>query len=166
MPVILKPRHKLCQFLKKQIDSVTRDSYLKNVLQQAIEGLVALGYGESQLIFSPDGKNGSHDGTKPYTLRKLRMQAIGFADLLIANNYKGKRPPIHTVANAYGENVDAFIAWRKSKRLGKTNDPLMKSFREAIGKLPFDEAAVLSRLQEAGAFYKKQKKLAHKSKKS
>lgn len=132
-------------------------------LRRAIEGLVALDYGETQPIFTPDDRQGSHDGTRPYTIRKLRMQALGFADLLIANNYKPA--PIRTVASAYGETAAAFRGWRKHKRLGKTTDPLMKSFREATAKLDWNESEILDKLKKAGKNYRDEKKLAHKSKK-
>ena len=133
------------------------------LLRLAIEGLVALNYGETQPIFTPDDRQGSHDGTRPYTIRKLRMQALGFADLLIANNYKPA--PIRTVASAYGETAAAFRGWRKHKRLGKTTDPLMKSFRDAMKKLDWDESQILDKLKKAGKNYRDEKKLAHKSKK-
>ena len=90
-------------------------------------------------MFVPGNKNGSHDGTRPYTIRKLQMRALGYADLLIANNYKGKGIVIRTVATAYGPKGDAFRGWRKSKRLGKTTDQRMKSYREEVANLNWDE---------------------------
>jgi hypothetical protein len=140
-------------------------SVLKPLLQEAVEGLVALDYGESQPMFVPGDKKGSHDGTKPYTIRKLQMQALGFADLLIANNYKGDAAAIRTVASAYGQKADALRGWRKSKRLGKTTDSVMQLFRQEIAKLPWDALSVLDALNEAGKKYLEEKKLAHKSKK-
>ena len=138
---------------------------LKPLFQRAVEGLLALNYGESQPMFAPGDRNGSHDGTKPYTIRKLQMQALGYADLLIKNNYKGKDTAIRTVSAAYGVKADRFRGWRKSKRLGKTTDSVMQSFRAEIAKLDWDEAYALEALNEAGANYLKEKKLAHKSKK-
>ena len=94
MPVVvLKPRTRLSKFLEGQLKLMERSkssqgNVLKPLLRQAVEGLVALDYGESQPMFVAGDRNGSHDGTRPYTLRKLQMQALGFADLLIANNYK------------------------------------------------------------------------------
>jgi len=126
---------------------------------------VALNYGESQPMFAPSDRKGSHDGTRPYTLRKLKMRALGYADLMIANKYKGQEASIRSVAAAYGVKADRFRGWRKSKRLGKTTDPLMQSFRAEIAKLAWDEVHVLNALQVAGATYLKEVKLAHKSKK-
>jgi hypothetical protein len=174
MPLVVpKPRItriRLRNFLKGQLKSMEKSesnqgSVLKPLLQEAVEGLVALDYGESQPMFVPGDKNGSHDGTKPYTIRKLQMQALGYADLLIANNYKGKGTVIRTVAAAYGKKADAFRGWRKSPRLGKTTDLRMKSFREEVAKLDWDESHILGELTAAGAKYLKEKKLAHKSKK-
>src|SRR5262249_14909415 len=132
------------------------------LLRTAIEGLIALDYGETQPMFKPEDRKGSHDGTLPYTIRKLKMQALGFADLLKDNNYK---PAIRTVAGAYGTKADAFRGWRKDKRLGKTADPLMKSFREAIAKRDWNESQILDELQKAGKYYLAQKKIAKKSNK-
>lgn len=76
-----------------------KQSLQASTLAVAIEGLVALDYGEIRPIFSPGDKQGSHDGTRPYTIRKFRMQALGFADFLIANDHKAA---IRVVADAYG----------------------------------------------------------------
>jgi hypothetical protein len=132
------------------------------LIRVAIEGLIALNYGEARGMFEPSGKKGSHDGTRPYTIRKLKMQALGFGDLLIAKKYT---PAIKTVADAYGETAENIAAWRKDKRLAKTTDPLMKSFREGIAKLEWDEAQILERLKRAGATYRTEKKIACKNKK-
>lgn len=134
------------------------------MLRNAVEGLRALDYGESQPMFAPSPKKGVHGGTKPYTLRKLRMQALGYADLLIAKKYRGDEPANRTVAGAYGEKTDAFRSWKKRKSLGKTTDPLMKSFREDVAKLDWDENHILDELKAAGAKYQEEKKLAHKFK--
>ena len=72
---------------------------------------------------------------------------------------------IRTVATAYGQKDDAFRGWRKSKRLGKTTDQLMKSYREEVAKLDWDESHILDELAAAGTKYRDEKKLAHKSKK-
>src|ERR1035437_10345667 len=96
MPVVVpKPRTRLRMYLEGQLKLMEKSesfqgSVFKPLLRQAVEGLVALDYGESQPMFVPGERNGSKDGTRPFTLRKLRMQALGFADLLIKNNYKGK----------------------------------------------------------------------------
>jgi hypothetical protein len=140
-------------------------SILKPLLRQAVEGLVALDYGESQLMFEPGDRKGSHDGTRPYTIRKLQMQALGFADLLIANKYNGDPAAIRTVASAYGQKADTLRGWRKSKRLGKTTDRRMKAFRQNIAKLEWDESHILDELAAAGAHFLMMKKLAHISKK-
>jgi hypothetical protein len=154
----------LRKYLEEQLNLIERAEPSKALLlRKAVEGLIALNYGESQPMFLLGDKKGSKDGTKPYTLRKLRMEALGYADLLIANGYKGKA--IRTVASAYGQKIYAFKGWRKSKRLGKTTDPLMKSFREAISKLDWIEDHVLAQLTEAGKKYLQEQKLAHKSKK-
>jgi hypothetical protein len=131
-----------------------------------VEGLAALDYGEVQFLFAPGDKKGSKDGTKPYTLRKLRMRALGFADLLIAKNYRGKEPAIRTVAEAYGEKAGAFRKWRIRPRLGKTTDSLMRSFREEIStKRDWDEARAMAELKKAGETYKQERTLAHQLKK-
>ena len=90
------------------------------------------------------------------------MRALGFVDLLKVNKYK---PANHTVATAYGETTDTFAGWMKDKRLGKTTDPLMKSFREEIATLDWNETQILQMLEKAGQEYKTQKKLAYKGKK-
>jgi hypothetical protein len=142
MPVIvLSPRSKLRNFLRKQSLSLTDDSpesvNLRNLLERAEEGLVALNYGEVWPIFAPRSKADSKDGTKPYTLRKLRMKALGYADLLISNKYKGETTVIRTVAGAYGQKANTFKAWRQ--KLGKTTDALMKSFREEVVNLDWNK---------------------------
>jgi hypothetical protein len=164
MPVVVpKPRTSLRNFLEGHLKLMEKsESFL---LRQAVEGLLALDYGESQPMFVPGDRNGSHDGTRPFTLRKLRMRALGFADLLIKNKYKGEAAAIRTVANAYGQHAEAFRAWRKNKRLGKTTDQLMKSFREEVEKLDWDETHILDELKRAGAKYQEEQHLAHKSKK-
>jgi hypothetical protein len=167
--VVLSPRMRLRKFLEEHLKFMESESFqgsvLKPLLRQAVEGLVALEYGESQPMFEPGDRNGSHDGTRPYTIRKLQMRALGYADLLIANNYKGKPAVIRTVATAYGQKADTFRGWRKSKRLGKTTDPVMQSFRAEIAKLDWDELTVLEALNAAGVSYKTEKKLVHKFKK-
>jgi hypothetical protein len=168
MPTI-RPRNyreRLRAFLNDQLtlmeDSKSVESSLLGaLLEQAAEGLRALDYGEVQSIFVPDDKKGSKDGTKPYTLRKLRMKALGFADLLIAKNYEGDEPAIRTVAGAYGEQAAAFRKWRIRPKLGKTTDSLMKSFREEIStKHDWDEVRVIAELKKAGETYKREKKRA------
>jgi hypothetical protein len=160
---VATPRKKFRILLENQLKLIeTSDSPEGRLLRVAIEGLVALNYGEAQPIYKPSDRKGSHDGTRPYTIRKLKMQALGFVDLLIANDYK---PAIHTVATAYGETADALIGWRKDKRLGKTPDPLMKSFREKTANLAWDETHILQMLKGAGNEYRTQKRLAFKHKK-
>jgi hypothetical protein len=163
MQVEISFRTLLRNLLEGQLKLMEKDQNPRaRLLRTAIEGLIALEYGETQPIFKPDDRKGSHDGTLPYTIRKLKMQALGFADLLMANKYK---PAVRTVAGAYGTKADAFRGWRKDKRLGKTSDPLMKSFREAIKKLDWNESQILDELYKAGKHYLAQKKIAHKSKK-
>ena len=170
MPVVIHPRTRLRKFLENELKSLKNNSSsegarLQQLLRQAIEGLVALEYGESQSIFRARSKNGAHDGTRPYTLRKLRMQALGFADLLIKNKYKGKSPAIDTVASAFGVHADAFRVWRKNTRLGRTTDPVLKSFRAEIAGQEWDQVSVLAQLMKAGERYQEVQHLAHKSKK-
>ncbi|MGP0084865.1 MAG: hypothetical protein ACLP0B_14720 [Steroidobacteraceae bacterium] len=159
MPIFIHPhRVRLRMLLQRQLKLMHKtDTSQAQLLQEAIEGLMALEYGEALSIFTPGDRRGSHDGTRPYTLRKLKMQALGFADLLIANKYK---KAIHTVAAAFGEEEDTFIGWRKSKRLAKTADSLMKSFRERVAKLNWNETEILNQLKQAGKDYRVQKKLA------
>jgi hypothetical protein len=147
MPIIvLSPRGKLRNLLRKQSLSLTDDSpesvNLRNFLKGAEEGLVALNYGEVWPIFAPRSKADSKDGAKPYTLRKLRMKALGYANLLISNKYKGEATTIRTVAEAYGQKANTFRAWRK--KLGKTADAVMKSFREEVANLDWNENHVLA----------------------
>ena len=79
MPIVPKhPRDRLRLFLEKQLHELEKsdsiDSLVRRpLLREAIDGLVALDYGETQPLFAPGAKGGSKDGTKPYTLRKLRM---------------------------------------------------------------------------------------------
>ena len=69
MPVVvLKPRTRLRKFLEGQLELMEKSkssegNVLKPLLRQAVEGLVALDYGESQPMFVPGDRNGSHDGT-------------------------------------------------------------------------------------------------------
>jgi len=169
MPIrIAPPRARLLILLRKQLNSLEGNAspdamLLRALLSQAVEGLVALNYGEAQSIFAPAGKGGAHDGTKPYTLRKMRMRAQGFADLLIEHDYQGEATAIRTVAGAYGVKADRFRKWRLNKHIGKTTDKLMKSFREEVAKLPWDEAKILESLKAEGAKYRQQYELAHKS---
>jgi len=119
MPIlVLSPRGKLREFLQKQSLSLTDDSpesvALRNFLKRAEEGLIALNYGEVWPIFAPRSKADSKDGTKPYTLRKLRMKALGYADLLNSNKCKGGSTAIRVVADAYGQKANTFRAWRKN----------------------------------------------------
>jgi len=138
------------------------------LLQMALEGLTALDYGESQPMFACVKKKTSadgfvwYDGGKPYTLRKLRMEACGFIDLLIAHKYKGEDPPIRTVAEAYGEYADTVRGWRKKD--GKTSDALMQSYRKHIASMPWNEEKVLDRLTQVGGQYGIQLCLAHPEK--
>ena len=159
MPIIvLKPRARLRKFLEGQLELIEKTgssegNFLKPLLREAVEGLVALNYGESQPMFVPGDRKGSHDGTRPYTLRKLQMQALGYADLLIAKKYKGEHAAIRTVARAYKQSANTFRSWRKSKRLGKTTDLLMQSYREEVAKRDWDESHILDKLKDAGKKY-------------
>jgi hypothetical protein len=161
--VVLKPRARLRKFLEEQLKVMEKSGSAEaSILRVAVEGLVALDYGEARPIFEPKQKKGAHGGTRPYTLRKLQMQALGFADLLIANKYK---PAIRTVAEAYGATAAAFRGWRKDKDIGKTTDNLMKSFREKIAKLDWDQSHILDEIKFAGKKYRAEEKLAHEPKK-
>jgi hypothetical protein len=122
--------------------------------------LVALNYGEVWPIFAPGSKANSKDGTKPYTLRKLRMKALGYTDLLMNNNYKGEATAIRIVAEAYGQKANTYRAWRK--KLGKTTDGVMKSFREEVANLDWNENHVLAELKKDGKKYLEEQKEAHK----
>ena len=48
------------------------------------------------------------------------------------------------------QSANTFRGWRKSKRLGKTTDPLMQFYREEVAKREWDETQVLDALKEAG----------------
>jgi hypothetical protein len=154
-------------FLERQLTSIEKDEsspqsmVLEPLLRQAVEGLVALDYGEVQTIVAPAKKRTRGYGTKPYTLRRLRMKAIGFADLLIAK--EGEGPINRKIAEAFGIKADRFRGWKKSPTLGKTNDRRMQSFRREISqKIDWDEKRVMAELAETAAEYKLQEKLAHK----
>jgi hypothetical protein len=171
MPILMDSglrRKRLLNFLRHLIAaqsiSPQQVKQFEPVLNEAVESLIALGYGEAQPIFAPAPKKKSWYGTKPYTLKKLQMMALGFADLLIKKKYKGEHAAIRTVAQAFGIKADRLRGWRKSDRLGKTTDPSMKSFREKIAQLDWSEAAVLVELKKTGAEYTQQNALAHKQK--
>jgi hypothetical protein len=163
MPIVVPtPRRRLREFLESQLKALEKNgSPQVPLLRLAVEGLVALGYGEAQQMFMPGDKNRSH-GMRPYSIRKLQMQALGFADLLITNKYK---PADRTVAEAYGVEAGTFRKWKRNKRLGKTTDPLMKSFREKTATIVWDEPQVRERLKRAGRDFQAEKKLAFKKKK-
>jgi hypothetical protein len=164
MPVVVRidAAVLLRKLLEEQLTRIRKGTVREKPLREAVEGLEALMYGEVQDIFAPKKKT-THDGTKPYTLRKLRMRALGFIDLLIAKKHKAV---IRKVAEAFGENADTVRGWRKSKVLGKTRDLLMQSFRKEISKkMDCDEQRILVKLDKTGAEYRRQEKLAFKSKK-
>ena len=91
------------------------------------------------------------------------MEAIGFADLLIAHKYKGDEPAIRTVARAFKQKAQTFRAWRKKD--GKTKDQLMQSYRNEIAALSWDEISVMDRLETTGTRYVEEKKRAKQKKK-
>jgi hypothetical protein len=167
LPLVKNPirRERLRIFLEnllKENSEALQAKNLKPLIQQAVEGLAALDYGEVHALFARGKKRGG------YTLRKLRMQALGFADLLIPKNAKGDDDPaIRTVADAYGEHAPAFRKWRtRSKVLGKTADPLMNSFRTEIAtRHDWGKTRALAELKKAGETYQKLKKLSDESKK-
>ena len=169
MPIIIpKAATTLGKFLENQLAATKKGGMLERSLRQAVEGLIALRYGEVRTIFTPGKKTGKGYGTKPFTLKKLRMKALGFADLLIAKKYakKNKEPVNRMVAGAFGLKTARFKAWKKNKILGKTRDALMNSFREEIkSKRHWDIDEVLTELHKTAAEYKLQEKLAHKLKK-
>jgi hypothetical protein len=118
MPIVIKisPAAMLHEFLEKQL-AEKKGGTLEDSLRQAVEGLTALKYGEVQAIFTPGKKTGKGYGTKPFTLKKLRMKAIGFADLLIAKKYskKNKGAADRVVAEALGVKADRFRGWKKAR---------------------------------------------------
>jgi hypothetical protein len=90
------------------------------------------------------------------------MKALGFADLLIANKYK---PAISTVATAYGETEEAYHSWKMGKRLGKTTDARIRSFKTNVVKLSWNEPHILAELKRVGQKYQAEKKIKFKNKK-
>jgi hypothetical protein len=74
-------------------------------------------------------------------------------------------PADRTVAEAYRVEAGTFRKWKSNKRLGKTTDPLMKSFREKTATIVWDEPQVLERLKRAGRDFRAEKKLAFINKK-
>jgi len=167
MSVKIHNRTRLRRFLENQLVSMEKGesnlqfSVLKPLLRQTVEGLEALDYGEVQTIFAPSKKGTKGYGSKPYTLRILRMKALGFADLLISKGHK--KQVIRLVAGTFGVSAARFRGWRKSPNLGKTHDQLMKSFRQQISEnLDWDENRVVKELEKTAAVYKIQEKLACK----
>jgi hypothetical protein len=158
MPSIDTPRARLRKLLGQQLTGQPLGQYDRTVLKQAIEALIVLEYGEVQPPFVPRKKKGEKYGSKPYTLRRFRMRALGFADLFIKNKYKGDQPALATVALAYKVSPAAFDGWRKT--LGKTTDPRMRSFRKEIASLPWEKSAILSALEADGELYQREVKLA------
>jgi hypothetical protein len=163
------PRTRLRKYLEGQLKLMEKSEFSQRpLLQEVIEGLVALDYGESQPMFTcgekklaPDNSKWN-DGLKPYTLRKLRMEALGFIDLLKMHKYKGDEPSIRTVAEAYGEHAASVKGWRKKD--GKTSDALMQSYRKQIASMPWSQEKVLDRLKQVGGQYGVQLCLAHPEK--
>jgi hypothetical protein len=89
------------------------------------------------------------------------MQALGFADLLIKNSYKGDKAANRTIASAFGEQANTFRSWKKSPKLGKTTDQRMQSYRAEVSGRHWDESSVLADIKVAGAKYLKVRKSAH-----
>jgi len=162
-----KARSEFREFVEEHLDFVVatsitpRKQALGKLLRQAEDALAALDYGEVQSIFAPAGKKGSKDGTKPYTLRKLRMMALGFIDLLKTKGYLEKTAR-RMVAAAHGESPEVVKKWKQSKMLGKTHDTRMQLFRQKIKKSNWEKDRVLKELNETGEHFKLEKKLAHK----
>jgi len=165
-----RARKEFRMFLEEHLDFVLATSItpkkqaLGVLLREAEEAVAALDYGEVQTMFAPAGKKGSKDGTKPYTLRKLRMMALGFIDLLETKGYLEKAAR-RMVAKAHGESVEVVKKWKQSKTLGKNRDARMQSFKQKIKASNWDKDRVLKELDEVGGKFKSEKKLAHKSKK-
>ncbi len=139
-------------------------------------------------------KKRTHDGSKPYTLAKLRSRAAGFVDLLIKLNkgkpkgkgkIKGKgkgkgkdkdkdeHKSIHIVADAFGITSDRLKKWRIPKEGSKFFEPLMTSYRREIARLKMSENqtpeefldCIMHELTNVGAKYIAESKLAHEKKK-
>jgi hypothetical protein len=154
-------RDLLLRFVRKQLKSVKGDSLEARLLREAEEGLRALDYGEVQSLFAPRSKAAHKDGTKPFTLRKLRMQALGFLDLLIKMKYSGKSgAAVRTVAEAFGYKAAAFRKLQQRKK--KNSDPVMNSFRQHTASLNLSVDKILDELKKTGSQYISQKKLAKK----
>jgi hypothetical protein len=92
------------------------------------------------------------------------MIALGFIDLLETKEYPEKAAR-RDVAMAHGESPAVVKKWKQNKRLGKTRDTRMQSFRQKIKKSNWDIDRVLQELKEAGEHFKLEKKLAFRSKK-
>jgi hypothetical protein len=167
MPVVPKPgvmgRKRLRQFLENKLISIENNETspeieaLRMLLREAVEGLVALSYGETQPIF--ERIKTKDKGSKPYTAKKLRMTALGFVDLLRAKGYTASKA-YFAVARAYKVSEDAIKSWQKQKNLGKTSDPWLQSIRDKIGKNKdaWDEDRVWLELERARFVYKLAKK--------
>jgi hypothetical protein len=163
MPIVSKPgvvaRKRLRMILENELVSIANketsgeSEALRLLLLEAVEGLVALSYGETQPIF--ERIKTKDKGRKPYTAKKLRMTALGFVDLLRAKGYTAWKAYI-TVARAYGVSDDAIKSWQKQKNLGKTSDPWLQSIRDKIGKNKdaWDEDRVRLELKRARHVYR------------
>src|SRR5262249_16787673 len=134
--------------------------YRQKCLRDALEGLHALSYGEVQPIFAP--RKTDDQGVTPYSVRKFRIIAVGFVDLLCKKGMKSGKARAK-VAAAYCLGRADIKSWEHDKDIGKTQDPWMKSFKQKIANsTEWDEVQLNQELAQAGASFLK----ANKKKKS
>jgi hypothetical protein len=129
---------------------------------QALQELRALDYGETQTLFAPEKTKARGYGSKPYTLRILRMKALGFADLLIAKKFQPEEGVLRFVANRLNEYAATFRKWRtENQYLGKTTDEHIKSFRQDVAnKTEWDIPHILAELDKLATHYLTQQGLS------
>jgi hypothetical protein len=133
------------------------------LVSRALQSLRALDYGEVQDLFEPQKTEAKGYGSKPYTLRILKMKALGIADLLIVKKYNVDQGVLRLVANKLGVPADRFRKWRTNQYLGKTADQHIKSFRlEIANKVEWNVPRALGELEGIARQYKLQLALSKK----
>jgi hypothetical protein len=149
-------------FLRHFLIHQKHEPIYNKLVSEALQGLRALDYGEMQPLFAPLKTKAKGYGSKPHTLRILRMKALGVADLLIAKKFQPEEGVLRFVANKLDENAGTFRKWRtENQYLGKTTDQHIKSFRQGIAnKTEWDIPHILAELDKLAKHYLKQQALS------
>jgi hypothetical protein len=102
-------------------------------IDEAIEGLYALEFGEALPIFKPSKTKAK--GATPYCAKKYRMKAVGFVNLLCTKGYKAGKARAK-VAAVYGVERATVKGWQFG--LGKINHSWMQktSLRRISNRSP------------------------------